>query len=234
MPAPDIVREPDPVVAVVLDRTHARFFEVSGARVVEVTGLVSPGTRGGRFHSDREDAPGGGEHGYHRRLREEERRHYAAIARRLLELKRARGARGLLLAGPGPVPRAFRRALPEGLAARVIGTAQLNPLEVTAPAVKRAAVRARQGYLRSVEAELVAELREGIGTGWAVNGVARAADALQKHRARVLLVAESAVTGVAADAIAEARRQGVPACVVRGAGAAQVDGSAALLRYREG
>jgi len=122
---PDMVREPDPVVAVVLDRTHARFFEVSGRRVVEVRGLVSPA---------------GGE---------EERRHYAAIARRLLQLKRMRGARGLLVAGPGPVPRAFRRALPEGLAARVIGTAQLNPLEVTAPAVQRAALRARQAYARA-------------------------------------------------------------------------------------
>lgn len=149
MPAPDIAREPDPVMAVVLDRTHARFFEVSGRRVVEVTGLISPGTRGGRFHSDRADAPGGGEHAYHQRLREEERRHYAAIARRLLELKRVRGARGLLVAGPGPVPRAFRRALPEGLAARVIGTAQLNPLEVTAPAVQRATARARQAHVRA-------------------------------------------------------------------------------------
>lgn len=149
VPPPDIAREPDPVVAVVLDRTHARFFEVSGRRVVEVTGLISPGTRGGRFHSDRADAPGGGEHAYHQRLREEERRHYAAIARRLLELKRVRGARGLLVAGPGPVPRAFRRALPEGLAARVIGTAQLNPLEVTARAVQRATARARQGHVRA-------------------------------------------------------------------------------------
>ena len=231
MPAPDIAREPDPVVAVVLDRTHARFFEVSGGRVVEVTGLVSPATRGGRFHSDREDAPGDGEYGYHQRLREEERRHYAAIARRLLELKRARGARGLLVAGPGPVPRAFRRVLPEGLAARVIGTAHLNPLEVTAPAVGRAASRARQGYLRSVEADLVAALREGVGTGWAVNGAEPTAAALQRHNVRVLLVGEP--TAEAEAATAEARRQGVPACVVRGAGAAQVNGLAGLLRYRE-
>jgi len=232
MPAPDIAREPDPVVAVVLDRTHARFFEVSGARVVEVAGMVSPGTRGGRFHSDREDAPGGGEHSYHQRLREEERRHFAAIAHRLLELKRTRGARGLLVAGPGPVPQAFRRTLPEGLAARVIGTAHLNPLEVTAPAVRRAALRARQAYLRGVESDLVAALRDGIGTGWAVNGAPQVVDALQQRRARVLLVSGGAA-GDATSAMAEARRQGVPTCLVRGAGAAQVDGVAALLRYRE-
>lgn len=233
MPAPDIARDPDPVVVVVLDRAHARFFQVSGRRVVEVAGVASPGTRGGRFHSDRADAPGGGEHDYHGRLREEERRHYAAIARRLLELKRARGARGLLVAGPGPVPRAFRRVLPEGLAARVIGTARLNPLEVTAPAVGRAASRARQGYLRSVETDLVATLREGLGTGWAVTGAAATTAALQRRRVRVLLVPDGAAAGPAAGAVLEARRQGVPVCMVHGVSATPVDGLAALLRYRE-
>lgn len=233
MPAPDIARDPDPLMVVVLDRTHARFFQVKGRRVVEVAGLISSGTPGGRLHSDREDAPGGGEYDYHNRLREEERRHYAAIARRLLQLKRARGARGLLVAGPGPVPRVFRRSLPAGLAARVIGTARLNPLEVTAPAVGRAAWRARQGHQRSVEADLVTTLREGCGTGWAVNGAAATTVALQRRRARVLLVAEGAVAGSAAGAVMEARRQGVPVCVVHGAGATQVAELGALLRYRE-
>ena len=209
MPAPDIARDPDPVVAVVLDRTHARFFQVRGRRVVEVAGLVSSAL-------------------------EEERRHYAAIAHRLLELKRECGARGLLVAGPGPVPRAFRRSLPEGLAARVIGTARLNPLEVTAPAVGRAASRARQGYLRSVETDLLATLREGVGTGWAVNGAAATTMALQRRRVRVLLVAEGVVAGSATGAVMEARRQGVPVCVVHGAGAAHVAELGALLRQREG
>ncbi|HEY6854487.1 MAG TPA: hypothetical protein VI139_09570 [Gemmatimonadales bacterium] len=206
MPAPDISRDPDPVVAVVLDRTHARFFEVSGTRVTEVTGLVSPDSR--------RDG------------------HYAATARRLLHLKRVRGARGLLLAGPGTVARAFRRSLPAGLAARVIGTAELSPLEVTAPAVRRATSRARQGHRRGVAARLVAALRAGIETGWAVNGTTAVAAALQRRRVRVLFVGGDDGAEVAG-AIAEARRQRVPVCVVRGGSAAPLTGVAALLRHAE-
>ena len=50
-----------PLLTVVLDRTAARFFEVTAFGAEEVDDLRASSTRGGRYHSDRQDAPGKGE-----------------------------------------------------------------------------------------------------------------------------------------------------------------------------
>jgi len=76
------------VLAVVTDRAHARFFDVGASEAVELTSLQSPAGRGGRFHSDRGDSPGWGEHAYHARREEEARRHVAAIVERLAAFER--------------------------------------------------------------------------------------------------------------------------------------------------
>ena len=131
------------VLAVVLDRAHARFFDVQLSRALELPSLHSPAMRGGKFHSDRQGGPGWGEHDYHGRIREEQRRHIDAVVQRLLRLDRERPVDGLVLAGPGPAAAAIVRALPPALTRRLIGTAHLNPTEVTPAAVWQAAREAR-------------------------------------------------------------------------------------------
>lgn len=124
------------LLAVVLDRAHARVFDIGPAGTVELPCLWSPATRGGKFHSERGDAPGRGERAYHGRLREEERRHIAAIAARIVSLARD-PALELLLAGPDNLTRALRHVLPRPVDARCIGTMHLNPKLVTPAIVER-------------------------------------------------------------------------------------------------
>ena len=76
-----------PILLAAVDRTHARFFRVTVDDVEELTGLTLPATRGGKFHSDRADSPGWGEHDYHNRIREERHRHAAAVADRLADTR---------------------------------------------------------------------------------------------------------------------------------------------------
>ncbi|MGH7519891.1 MAG: hypothetical protein ACREMI_01290, partial [Gemmatimonadales bacterium] len=126
------------LLAVVCDRAHARFFDVGPASTVELPCLVSPATRGGKFHSERGNAPGRGERAYHGRLREEERRHLAAIAA-CIEARARDPSLEVVLAGPDNLTRALRQVLPRPVAARCIGTAHLNPKLVTPAIVAREA-----------------------------------------------------------------------------------------------
>jgi hypothetical protein len=128
------------LVAVVLERGRARFFDVGAEAAVELSCLHSPSTRGGKFHSDREDAPGGGEAGYHGRIREEARRHIAAVAARLVAMDQDHSLE-LVLAGPDDLTHALRRALPQSLDARFIGTAHLDRKRVTPAIIHREARR---------------------------------------------------------------------------------------------
>lgn len=127
-------------VVVVLERGRARFFDVGPEKTVELSCLHSPGTRGGKFHSDRADAPGRGENAYHGRIREEARRHIAAVAARLVALDHDQSLE-LVLAGPDDLTRALRRALPQSLDARVIGTAHLDRKRITPAIIQREARR---------------------------------------------------------------------------------------------
>lgn len=128
------------VVVVVLERGRARFFDVGPEEAIELSCLHSAGTRGGRFHSDRADAPGRGENAYHGRIREEARRHIAAVAARLVALDHDQSLE-LVLAGPDDLTGALRRALPQSFDARVIGTAHLDRKRITPAIIRREARR---------------------------------------------------------------------------------------------
>lgn len=250
----------DRVLAVVLDRAHARFFELTAAGVVELTSLRSPAMRGGKFHSDRQGGPGWGEHAYHDRIREEERRHYAAIAEELERLQRLTGVTGFILAGPGGTGAALQRTLSPALAERVIGTAKLNPTEVTAPKVQAAIAPLLRQHQLGAERTVVTTMLEGLGTGRAENGVRDVLRALAKGQVRVLLVRGGAqatgfrcatsgrlvpspadclgegdpipVSDLVAEASAEARCQGAAITVIRDPQAAKaVETLGALLRF---
>lgn len=248
-------------VAVVLDRIHARFFLVDAFQAEEVGGMEMWAPAGGRFHSDRGDAPGWGERRFHNAEVEERRRHYAGIAQRLEDLVRADNADLVLLAGPADHTRALREALPERLARHVIGETRLNVTAATTAQVHAATLRAAGDFRRAEETALREALEESLGTGWAVAGVSETLRALDRGQVRTLLVGpqpgmagfrchrtgrlvrspeECGDTGpaepvadLAEAAIEQALEQGVEVVSVQQAETARVtDGLAALLRYR--
>jgi len=248
------------VLTVVLDRTSARFFEVTAYNATELPGLRADATRGGRFRGD-QDGPGWGEHNYHNRIREEKQRHLEGIARELFALDRRHPAHGIVLAGPGTDAGAVAPFLHSYLAERLLGTARLNPKEATTAAVHGATLAVREAWERASERELVAELRERMGTGWAVNGLAPTLKALSRGQVRALMIGgDTSVPGfrcpetgrltltekecrseggavpvldVVDDAIEDALRQRVDVNVVYDPDALrEIDGLAGLLRFR--
>ena len=177
-----------PLLVAVFDRLHARFFDIDDRGARELAGLRSAGMRGGKFHSDRQGSPGWGERGYQNRVREDTRRHFAAVAQRLAALERRRPARDLLLAGPSNLATVLKGALPPAIVARVIGTARLNPTEATTAQVRGAARRSEGRRELETQRALLAALTEGLGTGRAVNGTRDTLRALAKGQVRTLLV----------------------------------------------
>ncbi len=249
------------IVVAVVDRTHVRFFEVTAFEVSELPGLHPPATRGGKFHSDRADSPGWGEHDFHNRIREERHRQAAVVAHQLNGLVAERACQGIVLAGPGRSIADLQRFLPRGLASRVLGTARLNPSSATPSDVRQAALEVRAAWEHAHEASILSELDQAIGTGWAVNGARPTLRALARGQVRLLVVpngqagygyrcAQSGrlvlargecrgegdavlVPDLVSEALDEALRQHVEVEVIDDPELGKgVDGLAALLRFR--
>lgn len=248
------------LLTVVLDRTSARFFEVTAYDTRELLGLRADSTRGKRFHGD-QNGPGWGEHAYNNRIRQEKQRHYEAIARELFVLDRRHPAHGIVLAATGSDAGAVEPFLHSYLVDRLIGTVRLNPKDASVASVHAATLAVREGYERASERAQVQEMLEGIGTGWGINGLRPALKALARGQVRSLLVNADAsepgfrcgdsgrlalterecrgegapipVLDVVDDAIEEALRQGVDVNVVYEPEARDaIDGLGALLRFR--
>lgn len=257
------------VLCVAYDRTSARFFEVTAGGVQELTALAATDTtRAGKFHGQR--SPTGtsvgsgsaGEHNFHQRIREEKQRHYAAIAARLFELARERHVRGVVLAGIGEASDAVEPHLHPYVSRMLLGTARLNPKAASPSGIMDAVLDIRAQSERRFETQHVAALKEGLGTGWAVNGTADVLVALQHGQVRTLLVDPTveqqgyrcSITGrlgvteaaceaegtaepvpdVIDEAIEEALRQSGHVEVVEDADARTgIAGLAALLRFRQ-
>lgn len=185
------------VLVVVIDREHARFFNVEAGdtQAAELPGLHSPAMRGGKFHSDRQGGPGWGEREYHGRIREEERRHVAAVVDRLVRLDQEREVDGFLVAGPGPSASALMHVLPPAIADRVIGTTHLNPTELTPAVVASAARTARAMRGPVVERELLAQVQDGLGRARATNGIRETLRALAQDQVGTLLVRGTSARG---------------------------------------
>ncbi|HKU60481.1 MAG TPA: hypothetical protein VJQ44_04625 [Gemmatimonadales bacterium] len=248
------------LLTVVLDRTSARFFEVTAYATQELSGLRADSTRGKRFRGD-QDGSRWGEHTYNNRIRQEKQRHLDAIARELFAIDRANPAHGIVVAAPGQEAGALEPFLHTYLVERLLGTARLNPKDTTLAAVHGATLAVREAWERASERNLVHELTESAGSGWAVNGMTATLRALSRGQARALLVHADAgepgfrcsasgrlalterdcrgegepipVLDVVDDAIEEALRQGVDVNVVYEPEARDaIDGLGALLRFR--
>ena len=135
-------------ITVVLSRARARFFDVRADATEELPGLHSAETRGGKFHSDREDAPGRGEHAYHGRIREELRRHLTGVIERLTALVNADAMLELVLAGPDEITKTAEAMLTPMLRARVIGTLHVDPKRTTAATITRQTKRLQQAWIQ--------------------------------------------------------------------------------------
>ena len=249
------------LLTAVVDRASARFFEVTAYNTRELPGLRSNSTRGKRFHGDQDGSGGWGEHTYNNRIRQEKQRHYEAIARELFTIDRRQPAHGIVLAGPGPEAGAVKPFLHTYLTERLIGTARLNPKNVTLSAVHDTTLAVREEYERASERALVHEMLEGLGTGWGVNGLTPTLRALSRGQVRSLLVDADAsqpgfrcgdsgrlalnerecrgegepipILDLVDDAIEEALRQGVDVNVVYEPEArVAIDGLGGLLRFR--
>lgn len=249
------------ILVAAVDRTHTRFFEVTAFGAGEVACLTMPATRGGKFHSDRGDAPGFGEHDFHNRIREERHRRAAAVADQLARLAGEAPCGGVVLAGPLRTTSEMTRFLPRKLATMLLGIVPLNPTAITAAEIREAALTLRAEHLKSEEAKLVGEVKDGMGTGWAVNGLGQTLHALNVGQARTLVIplgqsvggyrcsvsgrlavapADCAGEGdpvpvpdLISEALEEALAQRVEVAILEDPRlATQIDGMAALLRFR--
>jgi peptide subunit release factor 1 (eRF1) len=250
-----------PVIVAVVDRVVARFFVVTAESADELPGAFTVSGRGGKYHSDRKDAPGRGERRYRARIAEERHRHYVAVAKRLEELAVRYPESGIVLSGPVDHTTPLAELLPESLAGRVLGRWRLNPTAVTAAGLRGAVDFLAELHERASVAAELAALEESIGAGRAVEGVRDTLRALAQHQVRTLYIAEDlrgggfrcghggrlvlakadcgsegepeAVRDVADEAVEDALGDGVRVVVVRRPAAAMpMDGFAATLRFQ--
>lgn len=246
---------------VVLDRHVALIWEVTAYAARMIRKVETEVMRGGRYHGTAARSDRTAEHTYHNRIQNERKRHLEAVARALYEEDRKAPGHQLVLAGVGADAGALEPFLHNVLADRLIGVARLAPKDASPMAVHALTMDVREAHTRASEHRHVEELAEGLGTGWAVNGVKATLRALANGQVRTLLVdaeavkpgfrslasgrlAEGAVElrpdgevvpipDVIDDAIEEALRQRVALDVVHDDEArGAIDGLAALLRFK--
>ena len=218
------------ILVAVCDRTAARFFEVTAFDCVELTALAGiDASRGSRFHA----VSGAGEHNYHMRIRTEKQRLYAHVADRIFQIHSQRPLSGLVVAGVGVDAGAVVPHLHTYLHDLVLGVVKLSPRQATASEVREAALALREERERAWERAHADAVKEGIATGWAVNGVDATLKALGRGQVRTLLADGADDDSRIDDAVEEGLRQRAQVDVVYDDKARRVvDGLAALLRFR--
>jgi peptide chain release factor subunit 1 len=220
------------ILVAACDRTAARFFEVTAFDCVELTALAGiDSSRGGRFHAGASGSAG--EHNYHMRIRTEKQRLYAHVADRIFQIHSQRPLAGLVVAGVGVDAGAVVPHLHTYLHDLVLGVVKLNPKQATAAEVREAALALREERERAWERAHADAVKEGIGTGWAVNGIDATLKTLARGQVRTLLADGQDADPRIDDAVEEALRQRAQVDVLYDDKARRVvDGLAALLRFR--
>jgi peptide chain release factor subunit 1 len=227
------------IVVAACDRTGARFFEITAFDVTELPGLTAEATRPGKFHGERQAKRGGvlaggfGEHNYHMRIREERHRHYARVADYLYQLHTQRPLAGIVVAGIGVDAAAVLPHLHTYLHDLVLGVVRLNPKKASPAEVREAALWLQEERERAWERAHADAIREGLATGWAVNGIEPTLKALARGQVRTLLADGHDDDPRIDEAVEEALRQRAQVDVIYDDKARRaVAGLAALLRFR--
>jgi len=220
------------ILVAVCDRTAARFFEVTAFDCVELTSLAGiDASRGSRFHAAA--AGSAGEHNYHMRIRAEKQRLYAHVADRIFQIHSQRPLTGLVMAGVGVDAGAVVPHLHTYLHDLVLGVVKLNPKQATAAEVREATLALREERERAWERAHADAVKDGVGTGWAVNGIDATLKTLARGQVRTLLADGQDDDPRIDDAVEEALRQRAQVDVLYDDKARRVvDGLAALLRFR--
>jgi peptide chain release factor subunit 1 len=228
------------IAVAVCDRTSARFFSVTAYDITEFLGLTAPDAhRGARFHGERRAvrgrimAGGVGEHNHHQRIKVEKHRHYAAVADQLFRLHTERPLTGVVLAGVGVDAAAVLPHLHSYLHDHVLGVVKLNPKHASAAEVREATLSLREERERAWERAHAAAVKEGLGTGWAVNGPEPTLRALRRGQVRTLLADGQSDDPRIDDAVEEALHQRSQVDVLYDERARRsIAELAALLRFR--
>ncbi|HVX88250.1 MAG TPA: hypothetical protein VG940_04925 [Gemmatimonadales bacterium] len=176
------------LLVAVADKTHARFFRVTAFDATQLGAeLVTAGNEE-RPRLGRRQGSGMGEHTYHNRIRNAQQRHLEATAARLFDLCKREAYQGVILLGPGSTPESVAAFLHQYVFERLLGVGTLGPKDATTAVVREAALEVRANFERERETAVVAEMKEGVARGWAVNGVADTLTALAHGKVRTLLV----------------------------------------------
>src|SRR5437773_50400 len=226
------------ILAVVYDRTAARFFEVTAYDCVERPGL--PGiesSRAGKFHGGaRSGAPSGGsigEYNYHNRIRAEKQRLYAQIAERIFQINREKPLSGIVLGSVGVDAGAVIPHLHTYVHDLVFGVVKLSPKQATPAEVRDATLALREERERACDGAHAEAVKDGMPRGWAVNGVEATLKALSRGQVRTLLADGQDDDPRIDEAVEEALSQRAQVDVLYDDKARRVvDGLAALLRFR--
>jgi peptide subunit release factor 1 (eRF1) len=216
------------ILAVVYDRTAARFFEVTAYDSTELPGLAGIETsRAGKFHGS------AGEHNYHQRIRAEKQRLYAQIADRIFQVNRTKPLAGIVLGGVGVDAGAVIPHLHTYVHDLVFGVVKLSPKQATAAEVREATLGLREERERAWERAHADAVKDGVPRGWAVNGVDATLKALSRGQVRTLLADGHDDDARIDEAIEEALGQHAQVDVLYDEKARRVvTGLAALLRFR--
>ena len=231
------------ILAVIYDRTAARFFELTAYETVELPGLAATdASRAGKFHGasqrqvlSRAGTPSGsaGEHNYHQRIRTEKQRLYAQIADRIFQVNRAKPLSGLVLGSVGVDAGAVIPHLHTYVHDLVLGVVKLGPKKATPAEVREAALALREQRERAWERAHADAAKDGVALGWAVNGPDVTLKALSRGQVRTLLADGHDDDPRIDEAIEEALGQRAQVDVLYDDRARRVvDGLAALLRFR--
>jgi peptide chain release factor subunit 1 len=226
------------VLVVACDRTGARFFEVTAFGIAELPGITSLASRTEKFHGERQVMHSAvlgaaGEHAHHGRIREEKHRHYARVAETIFRIHTQRPLSGLVVAGIGVDAAALVPHLHTYLHDLLFGVIRLNPKKATPTEVREAALALREERERAWERAHADAVKDGLATGWAVNGIEPTQKALQRGQVRTLLADGVDDDRRIDDAVEEALAQRAQVDVVQDERARRsVKGLAALLRFR--
>ncbi len=217
------------ILAVVYDRTAARFFEVTAYDCTELPGLAGiEASRAGKFHGG-----SAGEHNYHQRIRTEKQRLYAQIADRIFQVNRTKALAGIVLGSVGVDAGAVIPHLHTYVHDLVFGVVKLSPKQATAAAVREATLGLREERERAWERAHADAVKDGVPRGWAVNGVDATLKALRRGQVRTLLADGHDDDARIDEAIEEALGQHAQVDVLYDEKARRVvTGLAALLRFR--